>query len=87
MAAVPDDSLAVFVERNDTSRDVLMKLAQRFLPALPNVGNSHQLLLSDASGVERTHRKLRARLADGLRGDDAHRDPGSTCSPVARSRP
>ena len=27
----------------------------------------------DAAGVNRAHRELRARLADGLRGDDAHR--------------
>ncbi len=28
---------------------------------------------SDAAGVNRAHRELRARLADGLCGDDAHR--------------
>lgn len=27
----------------------------------------------DAAGVNRAHRELRARLADGLCGDDAHR--------------
>src|SRR6185503_16032521 len=30
----------------------------------------------DSTGVERAHRELRARLADGLRGDDAHRLAG-----------
>ena len=29
------------------------------------------VLARDTTGVERTHRELRARLADGLRGDDS----------------
>ena len=42
----------------------------------------------DTTGVERAHRQLRARLADGLRGDDADRlAHASTSAPRAEVRP
>ena len=49
-----------------------MQLLQRLLLAGTDVGDARQLLLRDAARVERPHRELRPRLADGLRGDDAH---------------
>ena len=48
--------------------------------------------LADATDVERTHRELRARLADRLRGDDADRladvdhVPARQVAAVARRR-
>ena len=51
-----------------------MQLLQGFLLARADVGDADQLLLRDTAGVEGAHRQLRARLADGLRGDDADRD-------------
>jgi hypothetical protein len=41
----------------------------------------------DAARVERAHGELGARLADGLRGDDAHRLADTDASPEARLRP
>ena len=41
----------------------------------------------DAAGMNRAHRELRARLADGLCGDDAHRVPTLTGRRVERSQP
>ncbi len=41
----------------------------------------------DAAGVERTHRELRAGLADGLAKMMPHRMPSSTRRPVDMSTP
>ena len=51
-----------------------MQLFQRLLLAGADIRDTRQLLLRDAAGVEGTHRELRSRLADGLRGDDADGD-------------
>ena len=43
---------------------------EQLLDARQTLGD---VLAGDAAGVERPHRELRARLADRLGGDDAHR--------------
>ena len=55
------------------SLDVVVKLLQRLLLLLLHLGDAGQVLARDTARVEGSHRELRARLADRLRGDDADR--------------
>ena len=61
------------VEAQDTGLDVPVNEAQRLLLLLLHFGHTRQILAGDAAGVEGAHGELRARLANGLGGDDANR--------------
>ncbi len=69
--------LAFFLGRktDDTGLHVSPELLQGSLLILLHLGDSGQVLTRDATGVEGSHRQLRAGLADGLRGDDTGRFP------------
>ena len=65
------DDLDVAVDLRDHGLPLGHARLEDFLDARQTRGDVEAA--GDAAGVERAHRQLRARLADGLRGDDADR--------------
>jgi hypothetical protein len=74
MTTVRDLSVSSTVTVPPTSAIFARPFGLRALEQLDHAREAvRDVRAGDAAGVERPHRQLRARLADRLRGDDAHR--------------